>query len=166
MQLFFTIVLTRCMTYNEFIRCFHQFVSLIFLSLSSWKRKQTSYWSQTVFFLSSYCPLCNFVANMYVCGKNRENRLLQSKNSSSKSFVPVKFGNVSDAKFGPAHSVILKGNGQVLTSTANKKIEMNFFGSKESKLKRHQSAFPLDTNSLKRAIFYTKRFFNLFLEIS
>ena len=72
---------------------------------------------------------------MYVCGKNRENRLLQSKNSSSKSFVPVKFGNVSDAKFGPAHSVILKGNGQVLTSTANKKIEMDFFGAKESKLK-------------------------------
>ena len=72
---------------------------------------------------------------MYVCGKNRENRLLQSKNSSSKSFVPVKFGNVSDAKFGPAHSVILKGNGQVLTSTANKKIEMDFFGAK----------FPLET---------------------
>ena len=81
----------------------------------------------------SYCLLCNFVANMYVCGKNRENRLLQSKNSSSKSFVPVKFGNVSDAKFGPAHSVILKGNGQVLTSTANKKIDMDFFGAKESK---------------------------------
>ena len=103
---------------------------------------------------------------MYVCGKNRENRLLQSKNSSSKSFVPVKFGNVSDAKFGPAHSVILKANGQVITSTANKKIDMDFIGAKESKLKRHQSAFPLDTNSLKRAIFYTKRFFNLFLEIS
>ena len=81
----------------------------------------------------SYCLLCNFSANMYVCGKNRENRLLQSKNSSSKSFVPVKFGNVSDAKFGPAHSVILKGNGQVLTSTANKKIDMDFFGAKESK---------------------------------
>jgi hypothetical protein len=74
---------------------------------------------------------------MYICGKNRENRLLQSKNSSSKSFIPVKFGNVSDAKFGPAHSVILNGNGQVLTATANKKIEMNFFGTKESKLKRH-----------------------------
>ena len=87
---------------------------------------------------------------MYVSGKNRENRLLQSKNSSSKSFVPVKFGNVSDAKFGPAHSVILKGNGQVLTSTANKKIEMDFFGAKESKLKRHQSAFPLDANFLER----------------
>ena len=28
---------------NEFVRCFHQFVSRIFLSLSSWKRKQTSY---------------------------------------------------------------------------------------------------------------------------
>ena len=103
---------------------------------------------------------------MYVCGKNRENRLLQSKNSSSNSFVPVKFGNISDAKFGPAHSVILKGNGQVLTCTANKKIEMDFFGAKESKLKRNHSAFPSDTNSLERAIFETERFFNLFLEVS
>ena len=30
---------------DEFIRCFHQIVSRIFLSLSSWKRKQTFYWS-------------------------------------------------------------------------------------------------------------------------
>ena len=41
---------------NEFIRYFHQFVSQmflrIFLSLSSWKRKLTSYWYKTVFFLS------------------------------------------------------------------------------------------------------------------
>ena len=42
---------------NEFIRSFHQFVSRnffsrIFLRLSSWKRSQTFYWSQTGFFLS------------------------------------------------------------------------------------------------------------------
>ena len=30
---------------NKFIRCFHQFFQRIFLSLSSWKRKQISYWS-------------------------------------------------------------------------------------------------------------------------
>ena len=46
-------------TFNEFIGCFHQFVSRIispnFLSLSSWKRKQNSYWSKTGFF--SVCQL-------------------------------------------------------------------------------------------------------------
>ena len=43
-------------TSYKFIRCFHQYVSLIFsaifLNLISWKRKQTSYWSKTHFFLS------------------------------------------------------------------------------------------------------------------
>ena len=37
---------------QEFIRCFHQFVSRIFLNLSSWKEKKTFYWSKSWFFAS------------------------------------------------------------------------------------------------------------------
>ena len=44
----------RIVTRNEFIRWFHQFVSLILLSLSSSKRKQPIDWSKTVFF----CSVC------------------------------------------------------------------------------------------------------------
>ena len=49
------IAVIRDKKYNEFIRCFHQFVLLIFpwifLSLSRWKRKLTSYQSKTDLFL-------------------------------------------------------------------------------------------------------------------
>ena len=50
----------RIWFFNEFISCFHQFfsliISMIFLSWSSWKRKQISCLSKTVFFFS-FCQL-------------------------------------------------------------------------------------------------------------
>ena len=67
---------------------------------------------------------------MYVCGKNKGNRLFLSKKSSSNKLIPANIGNVSDIKFGPAHSVILKQNGDVLTSSGHKETLMNFSGIK------------------------------------
>ena len=57
---------------NEFIRSFHQFLSRkffheFFLSLSSWKRRQTLYCPQTVFFLS--LPAKKFIDSEFEIGE-------------------------------------------------------------------------------------------------
>ena len=45
---------------------FHQFFPRIFLSLSSWKRNQTSYWSQTFVFLSLPVGKRNYIQWLFI----------------------------------------------------------------------------------------------------
>ena len=80
-------------------------------------------------------PKCSGVilgphGDLYVCGRNKGSRLFLPNDSNT--LVLANIDSITDIRFGPGHSVVLKKDGKVVTSTGHKNVMIKIPGAKDS----------------------------------